>query len=111
MTSLDKYFGNFLKVEDVEGETEAIVESVVPQEIESEDGSKQKLVIRFEGFDKPLALNRTNAEAMAEITGTREVEDWVGARVCLFVDKSVTFHGKKVGGVRIKEAEPAQEKL
>jgi|OpeIllAssembly_1097287.scaffolds.fasta_scaffold620973_2 hypothetical protein len=49
---------------------------------------------------KPLVLNRINAETVAEIAGTDDLECWPGTRVQLFATKT-EFAGKRVDCIRI----------
>ena len=97
------FFGTFLKTEDVTGNVTVTIDETKPQQIG--DDSKQKLVVYFKEFDKGLALNKVNADTITVITGTDEFESWTGSKVCLYVDKSVMFGSKKVGGIRIKKVE------
>lgn len=114
MTSIDEFFGNFLKSEYfAKGEEMNLtVKEVKIERVGREDDIENKIVIYFSGLradlaSKGLGLNKVNAEAMAEITGTKTIEQWVGARVCLYVDPNVMFGGKRVGGVRVKAVLPS----
>jgi hypothetical protein len=47
-------------------------------------GQKEpRLVIEFDGKDKRLILNKTQAEAIASITGTEDYTQWRGARLAI----------------------------
>ena len=105
MTSMDDFFGNYLKTEDIKSETSVTVKEVKTEEIGRDKDAKDKLVVYFDELDKPLALNKVNAEALAEISESREIEDWVNTKCILYVDKNVMFGSKRVGGVRIKPVE------
>ena len=50
---------------------------------------------------KPLILNKANDDTLCEAFGDED-EAWDGKTAELFVDKSITFAGKRVGGVRIR---------
>lgn len=102
MTSIDEFFGNFLKVEDIKEDTSVTIKEVKTETIGREDDAKEKLIVYFKEFEKGLALNKVNSEALAEIIGSREIEDWPKHQAVLYVDKNVTYGGKRVGGVRIK---------
>jgi len=56
----------------------------------------------FKESIKPLVLNATNSKMMANITGSKFVEDWSGITIELYIDHSVKMKGEVVGGVRIK---------
>ena len=64
--------------------------------------SSQKAIVYFrdEGI-KPMVLNRTNAEALADEFDDDE-EKMIGEEIILYVDRNVQMGGKRVGGVRIK---------
>lgn len=50
---------------------------------------------------KPMILNATNSKAIKNITGSAFIEDWVGVRVMVYVDKDVKFGRDTVEGLRI----------
>ena len=58
--------------------------------------------LRFKGAKKPLILNKTNAEAVAEITGSRTAADWVGKTVELY-SEWVSAFGKQHLVVRLRK--------
>lgn len=103
MASYKTAFGSFLKQEDLQGrEVRVVIESVSLEEIKNEDGKEKKLVARFTGKDKGLVLNRTTCESLEAITGTDDYDHWGGTPIVLFVDPTVKFGPKTVGGIRIK---------
>lgn len=102
MTSIDEFFGNFLKVEDIKGEMSVTVKEVKVETVGREQEAKDKPIVYFEGLEKGLALNKINSEALAEIAGSREIESWPKTKAILYVDKNVMFGGKRVGGIRVK---------
>jgi len=83
---------------------EKVVEEAVGQEKE------QKYVVYFQEKDKALVLNFTNAETIFEITGQGEMDDWAGTKIVLYDDPTITFAGKRVGGLRIRAHKPAKAK-
>ena len=66
-------------------------------------GTETRLVLYFDGQKKGLVLNTANAEALAEITGTEEYEQWSDIPIELYVDPDVKYGGKKIGGIRIRK--------
>lgn len=102
MTSIDEFFGNYLKTEDIKEEITHEILKAEAEEIGREQTKEKKIVVYFKGVEKGLALNKINAEAFADITGSREIETWPGKRVTLYIDPNVMFGGKRVGGIRIK---------
>jgi hypothetical protein len=88
--------GSLLKCADL-GQKEHLVQIESIEEGEVGDG--RKLVARFEGKSKGLVLNDTNLEILETAFGD-DSNDAIGASV--FVDSTVRYGGKQVGGIRIK---------
>lgn len=109
----DVYGGNTLKAEDVPVDYRGTltVEAVNVQQFENErkgGAVEKKLVLRFKGAEKGLALNITNANMMAEIAGTRDYDYWPGTRVVLY--RTMTdFAGKRVPALRLDHAAQPQK--
>jgi len=80
-----------------------ITQQNVAQEDEPED---LRYTMEFEEFEKPLVLNSTNGQLIARITGSDESDDWIGVKVVLYDDPSVSFRGKITGGIRIRAPKP-----
>ncbi len=100
-------FGSFLKQEDLNGrEVKVIISEVALEDVKDVDKTEKKLLMHFAGKDKALILNRTNCEAMEQITGTDDYGAWVGQAVVLWTDPTVKFGGKTVGGLRIRAVGP-----
>jgi hypothetical protein len=71
---------------------------------------EQKYIVTWEEDIPPLVLNKTNAEKLWEISGSRSSRGWPGTKVGLWNNLSVTFQGQR-GGVRICEPRPALMKM
>lgn len=91
-----------LKASDLNGSNVSVTISHV--EIEKM-GSDNKPVVYFEGKQKGLVLNKTNAKRIVEITGSSETEDWKGYVIVLYPTET-EFQGDTVECIRIKK--PAQ---
>lgn len=102
MTSIDEFFGNYLKSQDIKSETKVTIKEVKVESLGRGAEAKDKLVVYFDGFEKGLALNKVNSEAIADVANSREIESWKGVEVSLYVDPNVQFGGQRVGGIRIK---------
>jgi hypothetical protein len=104
MPSLDDiYGGNTLKAEDLPQNYRGVVtiESVSVQTFEDDKkGQERKLVVRFQGKAKGLALNVTNANMLAEITGTRDYDYWPGRQVVLY-RTTTDYAGRRVPAIRL----------
>lgn len=74
------------------------------QENVAKQGAEQELrwCLRFEEIEKPLVLNSTNAQIIAQITGFDDTDHWVGKKIVLYKDPNITFGGKLVGGIRAR---------
>jgi hypothetical protein len=88
----------WLKASDLEGKDVTVRISGVTKE-KMQDG-KVKGMIHFDGTEKELMLNRTNAEACAAMFGPT-VEDWIGKRIVLF-SKNVEAFGEEKPAVRVR---------
>jgi len=110
----DVFGGGFLKAEDLKGASPRVKISRV--EIKDFDDGK-KLIIHFEGKDKALVCNKTNASIIEEVLGSADTDDWEGKRITL-TTKKVEFQGKLVPAIRVvledtappkPKAEPADQ--
>lgn len=99
----DVYGGDYLKAEDLPLNARVVVtvESVTVAEVGKEGEDKQKkLALRFRGKEKLLLLNVTNANMMAEISGSRDYDHWPGHSAILY--RTMTdFAGKRVPALRL----------
>jgi hypothetical protein len=73
------------------------------EEIEMDNKVTEKPVLYFQGAEKGLVLNRTNADALTDITGSDDSDDWLGKVVCVYKTK-VRYGDKRVNAVRIDAA-------
>lgn len=67
--------------------------------------SERKPIVYFKGASKPLACNKTNAKTIAGLYGN-DTTQWVGKRIVLYFDPSVTMKGVVVGGIRVRPVVP-----
>jgi hypothetical protein len=94
---------NFLKSPDVDPEVlVTIVEC--KEEVVDKIENESKHVLYFREFEKPLVLNWTNIEAISVYVGEENTDNWPGHQVVLFHDPSVSFKGKRTGGIRVRPA-------
>jgi hypothetical protein len=64
---------------------------------------EKKYCLYFREEEKPLVLNTTMNLWLQERFGD-EIENLVDQKVCVFTDASVMYAGKRVGGLRLREA-------
>lgn len=82
------------------------IKSVVIEDLQSTDGEKEKKpIMRFVETEKKLVLNKTNAETIAEMYGTK-AEDWNGKRITVYPTKVRAF-GEMMPCIRIRDKVPA----
>jgi hypothetical protein len=92
----EAFKGNFMKAADLGGKARRYtIKSIGPEEVGGED----KIVMRFDGEDRALVLNKTNATTLKGAWG-EEMDDWVGNAVVLKPDKT-DFQGKRVDCIRL----------
>ena len=90
---------NYLKVTDLQNRRIAVTMDHVEFEEVGSD-KEEKLVVYFEGKEKGLVLNKTNATMIEEITGTDETDEWPGTKIVL-KPAWVDFQGKRVPAIRV----------
>jgi hypothetical protein len=103
----------FLKKEDVGSGVLLTIAKVFEENVAKEGvAPDMKWCVEFSEADKPMVLNSTNGQLIAQITGSEDSDGWIGRKVVLYTDPSITFGGKLVGGIRVrapkgKAAQPA----
>jgi hypothetical protein len=91
---------------DGQGDVTVVIRSLDEEQIQGSDGTTEnKPVLRLQGTQKGLILNRTNAETISQLYGN-DIENWVGKRIALHVEKDVHAFGKKWDVVRIRGQVP-----
>lgn len=108
--NIDSAFpSNYLKASDL-GDKSPVV-TIDRIEVEPIGRDKEiKPVIYFQGKEKGLVLNKTNAKKIAELTGSKDTDDWAGCQVRIYATET-EFGGETVECIRIKAAgTPAKAK-
>lgn len=93
----------YLKKEDC-GQGILVTIKGLSQENMAMEGDPQELkwVLHFMENIKPMALNSTNAQLIAQVAQSEETDDWPGKKIVLYSDPSISFGGKLVGGIRVR---------
>lgn len=73
--------------------------------------TEEEVVCHFSDGNKPLILNKTNMKTIQKIYHTPYIEDWAGRKIQIFYDPTVKFGRETVGGLRIRDFVPAQQKV
>jgi len=61
-----------------------------------------RYALTFREMDKPMTLNSTNGQLIAAITGSEDFDGWIGKHIVLYRDRTISFGGKMVGGIRVR---------
>lgn len=99
MKGTDVFPGKSLKAADL-GDMQPVV-TIKSIGVQTFDDNTSKPVIFFEGKEKSLVCNKTNWNAIVEITGEDDSDHWPGHRIKLVVAK-VDFQGKRVPAIRVE---------
>jgi len=78
------YPGRFLKAADLKGAKVTVkIADVSLEELIGDKGAQVKGIMKFDGKEKALALNKTNGICLKEMFG-KKLPVWIGKRVTLF---------------------------
>lgn len=104
MRNYDKYRNTkFIQKSDVEKGALVTIDKVTEENVAPEYQAEEiKYVIHFKEDYKPWAPGIETLDNIKQITGTGNVDDWLGTKLVLFVDPDVKFGRKKVGGIRCR---------
>jgi hypothetical protein len=91
--------GNYLGKEDLDKPVLVTVENVWAEAVLN--SGRKKPAVQFQEFEKPMILNKTNIRRFSRIFNTRDTSQWRG-QVVLYVDESIEYAGKVVGGLRVR---------
>ena len=86
------------------------IKDVAREIVTGPDGKREECtIIHFREDEKPLILNRTNGKAISKVLETGYIEQWLGGRIILAVEKVRAF-GDMVEAVRVQKQKPEQAK-
>lgn len=95
---IDEAFpSKYLKASDLQGRNVTV--KMGRAEVEK-IGEDKKLILYFQGKEKGMVLNKTNANNIAGIYGG-DTDDWYGKEITLF-EAMVDFQGKTVPALRVR---------
>jgi hypothetical protein len=96
----DAFPSNYLKASDLQGR-EAVV-TIDRVEFEAVGREREmKAVVYFQGKQKGIVLNKTNAKKIIEISGSAITEEWPGTQIKIYPTET-EFGGETVDCIRIK---------
>ncbi len=97
----EAYPSKYLKAADLAGQDRTVnIRACVQEELGQGSEMEVKPVLYFDGGQKGLVLNKTNAQAIAEDYGD-DTEAWAGREIVLFV-REVEYQGKLMPGIRVR---------
>ena len=96
----EEFSGTYLKAIDLHGKKVRVnIKTVRREEVGQGEDRAYKPVVYFEGKEKGLVLNKTNATTIADTLGD-DTDDWPGRQIVLFSMK-VQFGPKLVDAIRV----------
>ncbi len=102
----------YMSKEDVPDPVTLVIADCLMESIEFDGTRDVKPMIQWtDEQTKPMILNRANAAVIASAYGD-DTEQWAGKPVTVYVDGSVMYMGRMVGGLRVRvpQAMPAGKK-
>mgnify|MGYP000235814504 CR=1 FL=1 len=98
--------GTTLRASDLQGKARKVqIESYELRDFEDDGKKSRKAVLSFVGKEKGLAVNKTNANIIAQNVGSDDLDDWIGREIILYPTR-VDFGGQMVDAIRVKEQIP-----
>lgn len=98
----ESFPSNYLKASDLGTGQPVVTIERVEHEAVGRD-REMKAVLYFEGKEKGVVLNKTNARKITELAGTPETDEWAGFKIRLFAT-TTEFGGETVECIRVKAA-------
>ena len=93
----------FLTKHDVDPPITVTIKSYEESNVAMESQKPElKWILYFNELEKPLVLNSTNGQRIQIVTGSGEFKDWIGKKIILYNDKTVSFAGQITGGIRVQ---------
>ena len=98
----------YIYAEDLQGKAcDVQISRIVAGQLTGEKNRKtKKPLCYFAGKKKPLALNKTNCKTLTNITGTGEIEQWIGQWITIFPTTTNDPTGNVVDCIRINPRPP-----
>lgn len=104
MKASDVFPSNYLRAADLDGREPIVTIARVGVET---FGDESKPVVFFQGKEKGVVLNKTNFNAIVDITREDDTDNWPGHQIKLITVK-VEFQGKRVPAIRVEDPKPTR---
>ena len=102
MKRSDAFPTKYMSKDDVKAPVIGVIARVVNETLGQGDDQEIKPVMYFSsGPEKPMVVNATNWMSVESIYGD-ESDNWTGKPIEVWVDPSVSFGGKRIGGLRLR---------
>lgn len=96
----EMYPSKWLKSSDIGDRTVVVtIAKVLMEDLGQGENKDRKPCVYFEGKEKALALNKTNASTIAKLYGP-STDGWIGKRISIY-SKEVEFKGEMVLALRV----------
>jgi hypothetical protein len=96
----DSFPSNYIKASDLQGRELVVTIDRVDFEAVGRE-REMKAVLYFQGKQKGMVLNKTNARKIIEISGSALTEEWKGTPIKIYPTET-EFGGETVDCIRIK---------
>lgn len=102
MKAHEAFPSKYIKTDDLEGRNVTVtIERVISETIKKDDGTtEEKRVVYFRNSSRGMVLNQTNWNAIADICGKDDDDEWSGVKIVLYPSKT-QFGAKVVPCIRI----------
>ena len=98
----------YLKASDLGGRRSLVTIREYTMEAVGSENEDDKPVLYFEGKNKGLVLNKTNAISISDILSQPEMDAWCGRKIVLYPTKT-DYQGKRVPCIRIDEPDKGDQ--
>jgi len=114
MPTFDEMFSKpHITAEDLKGRAYQVTIQVLSQQMLWDPAAGEERhtwILLFEEASKYFILNRTNAEAIAQILGSEEANEWIGAQIVIFPTQVQAVHVREAKAEPLpKENDPATQ--
>lgn len=107
MKTSDMIESKYLKKENFDDDQTCTIKGIKQENLGREDSPEMRWVIYFKEYPKGMVMNITTIRVLEASFGD-ETNDWIGKKVTVYVDPSVSFQGRVVGGLRIRVPKPSK---
>ena len=99
----DLTVSKYLKKEDVMPPVIVTISGLTQENLAKENEAPEfKHILQFSENIKPMVLNITNGKLIAMVLQSDETDNWIGKKITLWNDPTVSFGEKMTGGIRVQ---------